>query len=59
MIANGIALLKNDRAKDAEPVLRDCLSIREKVLKQDDWRIEEARDALGQCLAGQGADPGP
>jgi len=39
------------------PVLRECLSIREKALKKDDWRIAEARSVLGECLAGQGADP--
>ena len=50
LIEYGIALLKNDRAKDAEPVLRECLSIREKVLVADDLRIAEARRVLGECL---------
>ena len=55
--AYGRALLKNDQAKDAEPVLRECLSIREKAPKKNDQRIAEARRVLGECLAGQGADP--
>ncbi|MCZ6654453.1 MAG: hypothetical protein O7D91_15670 [Planctomycetota bacterium] len=57
MIEYDTALLKNDQAKEAEPVLRECLSIREKVLKKDDWLIAEARGVLGECLTGQGADP--
>lgn len=57
MIEYGRALLKNNQAADAEPVLRECLSIREKVLKKDDWLIANARSNLGECLARQGADP--
>ena len=53
----GAALLENDRAKDAEPLLRECLSIREKASKKNDWRIAEARRVLGECLSRQGADP--
>ena len=37
-------------------MLRECLSIREKAPKQDDWRIEEGRRLLGECLTAQGAD---
>ncbi len=44
LIEYGIALLKNDQAKDAEPVLRERLSIRE------NRRIAEARRVLGECL---------
>ncbi len=51
------ALLNNDQAADAEPVLRECLSIRKKVLKKGDWLIANARSNLGESLTGQGADP--
>ena len=44
------ALLENDQAKEAEPVLRECLSIREKALKRNDRRITAARGVLGECL---------
>ncbi len=57
LIEYDTALLKNDQAKEAEPVLRECLSIREKARKKNDQRIAEARGVLGECLTGQGADP--
>ena len=53
LIEYGMALLKNDQAKDAEPVLRECLAIREDVLKQGDWRIANARSNLGESLVKQ------
>ncbi len=56
----GKALLKNDQAADAEPVLRECLSIREKALVNTKlWfrNTAEARRVLGECLTTQGADP--
>jgi WD40 repeat protein len=53
LIEHGMAFLKNDQAKGAEPVLRECLSIREEVLKKDDWLIANARSNLGESLAKQ------
>ncbi len=53
-------LLKNDQAADAEPVLRECLSIREKALVNIElWfrTTEQTRRLLGECLAAQGANP--
>ena len=44
------ALLKNDEVKEAEPVLRECMSIREKTREKDDWRIAEVRRVLAECL---------
>ncbi len=57
MIEYGQALLKNNQPADAEPALRECVSIREKVLEEDHWWITEARRLLGECLTAQGADP--
>ena len=34
-------------------MLRECLSIREEVLKKGDWLIANARSNLGECLAKQ------
>ena len=31
-------------------MLRECLSIREEVLKKHDWLIANARSILGECL---------
>jgi hypothetical protein len=50
LIEYATVLLKNDQPKDAEPVLRECLAIRENVLKKDDRRIAEAQRVLGECL---------
>ena len=50
LIEYGMALSKHDQAKDAEPVLRECLAIREEAPKKDDSRIAEARRVLGECL---------
>ncbi len=55
MIEYGMALLKNDHAKDAEPVLRVCLSIRQEVIAagDGDWLIANAQSNLGESLAKQ------
>ncbi|MCH7701451.1 MAG: WD40 repeat domain-containing protein, partial [Planctomycetes bacterium] len=64
----GKALLENDRAKDAEPLLRESLSILEKRLNSEDphatrwraldhWQTKRTRGVLGECLTKQGADP--
>ncbi len=45
--------MTNDQAFGAEPLLRECLSIREKALKKGDWLITYARSKLGESLAKQ------
>ena len=60
LIEYGTALLKNDQAADAEPLLRECLSIREKALVSAEvWfrNTKTTRRLLGECLTRQGADP--
>lgn len=53
MVQYGSMLLKTDHAIDAEPVLRQCLSIREAVFEEGDWRIANAMSNLGESLAKQ------
>ena len=56
----GSVLLKNDQAADAEPVLRECLSIQEKALVNAEmWfrNTDTTRRMLGECLTRQGVDP--
>ncbi len=53
LIKDGVALLKSDQPADAEPVLRECVAIREEVLEKDDWLIANARSNLGESLAKQ------
>ena len=38
-------------------MLRECVTIREKVLAKNHWRIAEARRVLAECLIAQGAAP--
>jgi hypothetical protein len=46
-------LTRSDRAAEAQPLLRECLTIREKKLPPDHWRTAAARSLLGGCLAQQ------
>jgi non-specific serine/threonine protein kinase/serine/threonine-protein kinase len=48
----GESLLRQGRATDAEPILRDCLAIRERRLP-DDWSTFNAKSLLGGALLGQ------
>jgi tetratricopeptide (TPR) repeat protein len=48
----GAALIELQAWADAEPVLRDCLSIREKI-QPDNWRTFNTRSLLGAALLGQ------
>jgi eukaryotic-like serine/threonine-protein kinase len=48
----GMNLLKQGKANDAEPVLRECLAIREKK-EPDAWSTFNARSILGGALLGQ------
>ncbi len=57
VLANNLAhlgkvLLEQHKYREAEPVLRDCLSIRHKK-EPDDWGTFNARSLLGEALAGQ------
>jgi tetratricopeptide (TPR) repeat protein len=49
---NGLALLKLKAWSDAEPVLRECLTIREKK-EPEDWRTFNTKSMLGDALLGQ------
>ena len=56
----GSNLLRQRRWADAEPVLRECLAVRETKLPGD-WRTFNAQSQLGGALLGQGrhAEAGP
>src|SRR5262249_26255662 len=47
----GSVLTKKGRANEAEPLLREGLEIRKKVLAQGDWRIALTESVLGSCSA--------
>jgi tetratricopeptide (TPR) repeat protein len=49
----GFTLLQRGRYADAEPVLRECLATRERLIP-DDWRRFNAMSLLGGALLGQG-----
>jgi hypothetical protein len=48
----GVSLLERQKWIDAEPVLRECLALREKE-GPDDWTTFNARSMLGGALLGQ------
>ena len=48
----GLALLQVSAFADAEPMLRECLAIREKAAP-DDWRTFNTKSMLGGALLGQ------
>jgi serine/threonine-protein kinase len=49
----GALLVRNGRWTEAEPVLRECLAMREKN-DPDEWRTFNTRSQLGGSLLGQG-----
>src|SRR5207249_5022929 len=49
---NSLAMLEVKAWDKAEPILRDCIVIREKKAP-DDWRTFNAKSMLGQALLGQ------
>ena len=51
--ALGSNLLEQAKWSEAEPVLRECLAIRDKAMP-DDWRRFNAMSLLGGALLGQG-----
>ncbi len=48
----GLGLLKQKKGSEAEPLLRECIAIREKQ-EPDDWRTFNTKSMLGQALMGQ------
>jgi TolA-binding protein len=48
----GLCLLKSGKPADAEPVLRECLAIRDKK-QPDDWMTFNTKSLLGAALLGQ------
>jgi serine/threonine-protein kinase len=54
----GLLLLQHDEFTEAEPILRECLAIREQALGPDCpdyWKLANTRSMLGGALTGQGA----
>ncbi len=49
----GMCLLKQAKWEEAEPILRECLAIRERELP-DDWLRWNTASMLGEALCGQG-----
>ncbi len=52
----GLDLLRQKKYPDAEPVLRECLGLREKLLEKKQsapWRIANVKSMLGESLLGQ------
>ena len=47
-----IAAARSEGGDAAEPILRECLTIREKALPED-WRTFNIRSLLGRALLGQ------
>ena len=52
LAALGLNLLQQQKWADAEPVLRECLALREKQ-QPDDWRTFNTQSLLGAALLGQ------
>jgi hypothetical protein len=42
------------RGAATEPVLRHVLSVRQRILREGDWRIAQAKSLLGASLLAQG-----
>ena len=52
----GLNLLRQKKYHDAEPVLRECLAIREKLLEKRQatpWLVADTKSMLGEALLGQ------
>ena len=52
LAANTLTLISQGKFAQAEPLARECLALREKMIP-DDWRTFNARSLLGGCLLGQ------
>ena len=42
-------LVAGERCAEAEPVIRECLEIRYRILDPDDWRLANLQNLLGAC----------
>ncbi len=51
-----LSLIKQSKWTEAEPLLRECLAIREKAIP-DDWSLFSIMSQLGGALIGQGKYP--
>jgi serine/threonine protein kinase/tetratricopeptide (TPR) repeat protein len=52
----GVNLLRQKKYTDAEPILRECLKLREKLLEKKQaaqWEVANVRSMLGESLMGQ------
>ncbi len=52
MAVRGLSLIRQSKWTEAEPVLRECLAIREKA-QPDEWSTFNTRSLLGDSLLGQ------
>ena len=52
LVQIGMSLLQQKKWTEAEPLLRECLAIREKT-QPDDWRTFNTKSMLGGVLLGQ------
>src|SRR5262249_21546733 len=52
LAVRGLSLIQHEKWAEAEPVLRECLAIREKV-QPDEWTTFNTRSLLGGSLLGQ------
>ena len=52
LVAQGFNFVKMERWDAAEPVLRECLALRQQLLPDDNWRIGSTQSLLGAALAG-------
>ncbi len=49
----GLVHVDAERAPEAEPMLREALTIHESLLSPSDWRIAQSKVQLGRCLSQQ------
>lgn len=49
-----VCCLRLDDYREAEGLLRDVLSVREKALSSDHWLVNNTRSVLGECLLRRG-----
>jgi non-specific serine/threonine protein kinase/serine/threonine-protein kinase len=50
----GDMLIAEQRHSEAEPVVSECLAIREGLLPEGDWRTANSRSQLGDCVLADG-----
>ncbi len=52
LVYRGIALVHMQRFAEAEPLLRECIEIRQRTLDDGHWLIPDTQSWLGEALAG-------